>query len=242
MKKALVFMVLILLVSVSQSGTAVSAVDHKALMMSSVNKLVPLGYYGGLMKSSLRNAGYSVTTLNDSRITLDFITRNLNNYDLIIWRTNSFIWNHETYWYVGEGTNQQTQSKYSADFNAGRANAQAGIIGVSASFFSYHYSPQSLKNLKLAILISSNSVTIATVLQSAGVQSVIYCMGTITLGFGIIDTYTAQLVAYLAMGQSVFTVVSNIHSPFTGTPQPQYLDTNYEPPFWYIGQPNLTIP
>ena len=240
------FAVLVLLVNISQLAIGVPTVlggnGRKALIMSSLDKLVPFGYYGGLVTDSLKSLGYAVTTLNDGRITLDFITTSLNNYDIILWRTNSFTWNHQTYWYVGEPTNQKTQTKYSEDFKVGRANAQAGIIGVSITFFSYHYSHQLLKNVKLAILISSNSVTIASVLlTSAGVQSSIYCLDPISLTYGIIDDFTYQTVAYLKMGQSVSTAISNVHAPFVNPQLQDPLDTIYEPPLWFGGDPNLTI-
>jgi hypothetical protein len=187
--------------------------------------------------------GYSVTTVNDGRITLDFITTNLNNYNVIIWRTNSFTWNHGTYWYVGEQINPQTQAKYSDDFNTGRAVGETGIIGVSASFFMYHYSNplQPLKNVKLAILVSSYSFMIANILQSAGVQSVIFCGQAISLGFGIIDDLTAQLVAYLKMGQSVSGALLSLIAPYSNHTPEDPLDNYYEPPFWYVGDPNVAI-
>jgi hypothetical protein len=244
MRKLLVFMLLFLLVTLPLSAVVVSAIGNvrKALILSSLDKLAPMGYYGNYVKGSLTSAGYSVTVLNNGNVTLDFITTKLNNYNLIIWRTNTFSWNHATYWYVGERANPQTLNKYSKDFTSGAVDMHAGIIGVSLSFLQGRLAAASLQNVKLMVIISSTGDIVASAFTNAGVRSIIYCMGTITLQFGTIDDLTTELLSYLAKGQNVHDAVFNTIKPYTNDePTDPELDQPYEPPFWFTGDGTLTI-
>jgi hypothetical protein len=214
--------------------------QRKAVILSSLEGLAPMGFYSTLISNDLKQAGYQVTDLNGAAVTVDFMVTQLNNYDVIIWRTNTYTFEHTTYWYVGERVNSATQQKYATDFANGWINQNAGILGVDVGFFSNHFPTGSLSNVKLILLISSDSYSIGEFLLNAGARAAVVCTDVITLTFGVIDDFTGQLVSYLTHGDSVYDSVYNVVNPF-GNPPKDYLDTAYTPPFSFEGDATLTI-
>jgi hypothetical protein len=245
MKKISFAVILVLLIVIPTSVAALPSrapTQHSAIVISSLNALVPLGYYGKLMISNLKHAGYNVTFLADNAVTIDFLVNHLNDYDVVLWRTNAFNYIHTTYWYVGERVNDPTSQKYSYEFAQGWINGHAGILGVSADFFNKHFPSNSLKHVKLLLFISSTGNALAPQFVTAGISSVIFCNGFISLQFGLIDNLTNALISYLTAGQNVLTSVYNTVSPFNQGEQPKDpLDSTYTPPFWFIGNGSLTI-
>ena len=234
-----------ILVLVSLALVAIAPVQaqpqRKAVILSSLDALAPMGYYATSLKNDLAHAGYQVSLLSNSAVTLDFITTQLNNYDVIVWRTNTYSFKHTTYWYVGQTVNLAAEQKYADDFDQGRVNGNAGILGISNQFLSEHLQTGSLANVKLVVLVSSNSVLIASYFIKAGVKTVISCNGSITLSFGQIDDLTDALFYYLGRGNTVFTSVYNTVAPFTRLELADPLDSAYSPPFWFTGDGTITI-
>ncbi len=214
--------------------------QHKAVILSSLEGLAPMGFYGKLINNDLKQAGYQVTDLNGAAVTVDFMVTQLNNYDVILWRTNTYTFSHMTYWYVGQRINSATQQKYATDFAKGRINLNAGTLGVDLDFFSNHFPTGSLSNVKLILLISSNSFSIGQILINAKARAVVICMAQITLSFGTIDYLTGQLVSDLTHGDNLYDSVYNTVAPFANQPRDS-LDTTYSPPFWFLGDGTLTI-
>lgn len=216
--------------------------QKKAVILSSLEQVYPLGYYDKAITYYLTHAGYQVTTLTNTAVTIDFLLTQLNNYNVVIWRTNTYNWKHVEYWYVGEKANSGIETKYASDFAKGWINGNAGIVGVSLSFFSNHFTSHILSNVKLMILISTDSNAFAPFFTTAGAGAVIFCNGPISLGFGLIDDLTNQLTANLASGKTVYYAVFDTVSPYSQNSQPKDpLDSNYAPPFWYVGDGTLTI-
>jgi len=215
--------------------------QHKAAILSSLEAMAPLGYYRKIITADLNHAGYQVTFLNDSAVTIDFLLTQLNNYDVILWRTNTYNYQHTTYWYVGEQVNGATQQKYASDFAHGWINGNAGTLGVDLGFFTNHFSSGSLSNVKLILLISSNSNAIGQALISAKARAVVACNGALSLQFGLIDDLTGQLVSYLANGNDVLDSVYSTVSPYSNMQPRDPLDTVYTPPFWFLGDGTVTI-
>jgi len=244
MKKILLALILGLVVALpSVAAIPTNApVRHNAVVLSSLNALVPLGYYGRLMISNLQRAGYNVTYLADNKVTIDFLVHHLNDYDLVIWRTNTFNFVHTTYWYVGEKVNDATVHEYAYFFANGWINGHAGILGVSQDFINEYFPAQSLNHVKLIIFISSDGNSIAPQFINSGASSVIFCNGAISLQFGLIDDLTNGVVTYLMAGRSVLTSVYNTVSPFNqGQQLEDNLDSTYTPPFWFLGNASLTL-
>jgi len=232
-----------MLVLVSLALVAIAPVqpERKAVILSSLDALAPMGYYATTLKYDLAHVGYQVSFLSSSAVTLDFLTTQLNNYDVIVWRTNTYSFAHRTYWYVGQTVNLAAERKYADDFEQGRVNQNAGILGISIQFLSEHLQADSLENVKLVVLMSSNSVLIASYFINAGVKAVISCNGRITLAFGQIDDLTGALFYYLASGNSVFASVYNTVSPFSRLESSDPLDSVYSPPFWFTGDGTISI-
>jgi hypothetical protein len=214
----------------------------KAVVLSSLDALYPMGQYDADITYYLNEAGFQVTTLTNRQISIDFLLTQLNNYSVIIWRTNTYYWKHIEYWYVGEVANSATELKYASDFANGWINANAGILGVSLGFFKYHFTAQMLSNVRLMMLMASDSLFLSGFMLNAGVDAVIFSLGQISLSFGLIDDLTTELVAYLLMGENVSTAVYNVVSPYVQNSNPEDpSDSSYSPPFWYQGDGALTL-
>jgi hypothetical protein len=214
----------------------------QALILSSLNETQPMGDYGTNAVWYLTHAGYNVTYLNDGQVTVDLILNGLNNYNIVIWRTDSFTWKHTTYWWVGEKVNDGVQDEYADDFAQGTLNANTGIVGLNTRFFTDHFGPKTWSGISLLMFLSSDGNAVAPMFVSFGVTSVIYCNGSISLEFGLIDDLTLQMIAYLTQGESVYTAVYDTVSPFNQYQEPKDpLDNTYTPPFWFIGDGSVII-
>jgi len=248
--KKIVSFAIILLVLASPVSVAATTLPRapthtqgKAVILSSLNSIMPMGYYETYIAAQLTNAGYSVTFLKDKSVTVNFLVNQLNNYNIVIWRTNTYSWNHVTYYYVGETVNGVTEQKYASDLSQGSLNANAGIFGVTASFLSNHFKPGTLNHVKLMILISSDSNIFGPTMIKAGASSVIFCIGLVSLSYGLIDDLTSQLVSYLSSGLNVYTSVFDTVNPYNNQADllRDPLDNAYSPPFWFGGSSTLTI-
>jgi hypothetical protein len=239
----IVLLVLSSPVAVSATSPPKPLTHGSALILSSLNTIMPMGYYETYIASRLAYAGYSVTFLKDKIVTVNFLVNQLGSYNIVIWRTNTYIWNHVMYYYVGETVNGVTEQKYAADLSAGSLNANAGIFGVTPSFLSSHLKPSSLSHVNLMVLISSESNLMEPVMLGAGVSSVIFCNGYISLSFGLVDDLTSQLVSYLSSGMNVYNSVYNTVNPYNNQANllRDPLDEAYSPPFWFGGSSTLTI-
>ncbi len=213
----------------------------KAVILSSLNQVAPIGPYLLWWEYELKHAGYQVTVLTDGAVKVDFLTTQLNNYDLVIWRTNRYTYRHNTYWYVGEVANSGTMNKYASDVAQGWLNGNAGVLGISVDFMNEHFTAGVLANVKLMLLISSESNLLADYFVTAGAKAVVSCNGLISLTFGLIDDQTTALLSYLAMGETVLQAVYDTVAPYAKTTYRDPLDTYSSPPFWFAGNGALTI-
>ena len=219
-----------------------SETKGQAIVISSLNETLPMGYYAKGLIYYLKNAAYNVTYLTDKKVTVDFLLRDLNRYSVVIWRTNTFNWIHTTYWYIGEKDNDGVEQEYAAEFAKGLLNDHTGIVGASQDFFTTHFRSKSLAGIKVLILAASDGNSIAPLFITAGVKSVIFCNGNISLQFGLVDDLTVQIVNYLMQGQNVYNAVYSTVSPFNqGQQLEDNLDSTYVPPYWFIGNATLTL-
>ena len=219
-----------------------SQAEKTAVILSSLDQVAPMGQYEVEITYYLEHAGYQVTTLTNTQVTVDFLLNDLNNYNIVIWRTNTYTWKHVEYWYVGELATSGIETKYANDFAQGYMNGNAGIVGINLNWFSNHFTSGMLTNVKLMMLISSDSESFAGFFITAGATAVVFCSGPIDLGFGQMDDLANQVMAYLSTGQTLYNAVYGVVSPFiqnANTEDP--LDTSYSPPFWYQGDGTLTI-
>lgn len=217
--------------------------QKSAVILSSLDVVAPLGQYDHMITYYLQHAGYQVTTLRNTQVTVDFLLTQLNNYNIVIWRTNTYTWKHIEYWYVGELASSGVETKYQNDFALGYMNGNAGIVGISLNFFANHFTTSGmLSNVKLMMVISSDSESFAGYLMTAGASTVVFCNGPISLVFGQMDDLTNQVMASLSMGKTIYTAVYGVVSPFIqNTNNEDPLDASYTPPFWYQGDGTLTI-
>ena len=216
--------------------------QKRAVILSSVDEVYPMGQYNTEITYYLTQAGYQVTTLANTNVTIDFMLTQMNNYSIVIWRTTNYFWKHVEYWYVGQLASSGVEIEYASDFSQGWINGNAGVVGVSVGFFNAHFTSGTLGNVKLMMLISSDSNSFASMFVSAGVTTVISCNGAIGLAFGEIDDLTNQVVANLSIGQTVYNALESVVSPNAKSANPDDpLDTSYSPPFWYMGDGTLVI-
>ena len=113
-------------VSISPPLFAAQA-QKQAVILDSLEKVYPMGLYGKLIVDQLQSVGYQVTVLKNGNVTLDFLVNQLNNYSVIIWRTDSYTWQHREFWYVGQLSNSPLQAEYSSDYAQGMINGNGGI-------------------------------------------------------------------------------------------------------------------
>jgi hypothetical protein len=214
----------------------------QALILSSLNETQPMGDYGKNAVWYLTHAGYNVTYLTDGQVTVDLLLNGLKNYSVVIWRTDSFTWKHTTYWWVGEKVGDGVQDEYPDDFAQGTLNANTGIVGLNTLFLTHHFGQKTWSGVSLLIFLSSDGNAVAPMFVNFGVASVIYCNGSISLEFGLIDDLAVQMIAYLTQGESVYYAVYDTVSPFNQYQEPKDpLDNTYTPPFWFIGDGSVII-
>lgn len=242
MRRTIVVAVLLLTIALPLSSSIkVSAQNQgKALIMSSLESILPMGYEKQIERY-LKSSGYEVTFVHDRNVTLNFLTTQLNNYDIVIWRTNTYSWMHVTYMYVGEISNTATLQAYANEFASGAIDNTNGILGVSETFFHNHFPQGSLTHIKLAILVSSSSFSLAMIMISAGVKSIIDYYGTFSLTLDLIDYITDLVVAYLANGTTVKDSVWNTITRFLNQSLEDPIDSSYLPPIWWMGDSTFTI-
>ena len=213
-----------------------------AVVLSSLEQVFPMGQYGTDIVYYLTHAGYQVTELTNTQVTVNFLLTQLDNYSIVVWRTNTYTWKHVEYWYVGQLDTPAIESQYSSDFGNGYMNGNAGILGVNLNFFTEHFTSGVLSNVLLMIVIATDSDSFAETLLNAGAGTVIFANGAVDLSFGQVDDLTTQVVAALCTGQNVYDAVYNVVSPYIQNSNPEDpLDSSYTPPFWYEGNGTLTI-
>lgn len=213
-----------------------------AVILSSLDQVYPMGQYATDITYYLTHSGYLVTMLTNTQVTVEFLLTQLNNYSIVIWRTNTYTWKNVEYWYVGELASSGAETQYASDFAQGWISANAGMLGVSAGFFSEHFTSGMLSNVRLMILVSSDSHSFAESFIDAGATTVIFTTGAISLAYGQIDDLTNEVVGSLSMGQNVNNAVYSAVSPYIQNSNPEdQLDSSYTPPFWYQGNGTLTI-
>ena len=239
MQKVVFFALLALAVLVPLHGSMAIApkMQPKVLILSSIEKQFPMQYMVEIT-NDLKQAGYNVTFLKDEAVTVNFVTTQLDKYDVLIWRTGMYVHGNTTYWYLGERGNQTTVAAYARSISIGTLDASTGVLGVSANFFSNNYGPKSLANIKLAILISSMSITIAQIFVNAGVKTTIDFYQTLTAPLSLFDWVTRSLVGYLTTGS---TVRDSIAKTIYNYEYVSSLDDSYLPPISFLGDGNLQI-
>jgi hypothetical protein len=243
LKKLLTLLILVaILAPPSVMGLAPQQPLKQALFISSLNSAAPMGSDLNLTLAYLKVMGYNTTFVADSQVTIAFLLHNLGNYSVVIWRTDTYQIQPTAYWYLGQAANGEVEQQYAADFQQGWLNVHAGIIGVTTDFIQNHFNPGTLGKVKLLIFIGSFGNVMAPPFLKAGVHTVVFCNGIISLQNGMTDDLTVNLLDYLSKGQNVQTAVYNSVSPINQYSQPQDpLDSTYPPPFWYNGDGTVTI-
>ena len=209
----------------------------KVLILSSVESQYPMQYIVDVT-ADLKQAGYNVTFVKGTAITVSLITSQLNNYDIVIWRTDMYLHGNTTYWYVGEQANQTTLAAYAGAISSRTIDASNGMLAVSANFLSSNYGPKSLSNVKLAVLISSNSITIAQIFIMAGVKTTIDFYHPLNAPLNLFDWVTKSLVAYMTTGSTVRDAIAKTIFNYEYVSS---LDDSYLPPISFLGDGNLQI-
>jgi hypothetical protein len=216
--------------------------SNRAIIISSLDEFSPMRKADLInLNSSLTKAGYAVTYLKDGAVTVSFLTTQLNNYEIIIWRTDAYVHAHTNFWYIGQEVSQASRQAYASDFTSDQLDSSDGILGANAAFFSNHFNPNTLSNVKLMIIVSSMSSMLAPYFVAAGVKTVIDFAGSIDLQFNWIDYLTTAIVRLLADGYSVADAVSDTINPLLTMRLEDPLDAMQIPSISYSGDYALTI-
>ena len=223
------------LINPSAMGSTIApAHQPQALILSSIQKQYPMEYVSKIT-AELKQVGYNVTFLSGSAITLSFVATQLNRYDILIWRTDTYYYGNNTYWYLGQQSNETT---YAGSMGLRTIDVANGMVAVTAEFFNQTYGPNTLSHVKLAILMSSDSITIAQTLIAAGVKATNDLYKELTAPPNLYDWVTQSLVAYLTTGTLVKDAV---YKTIYNYEYVSSLDDSYLPPVSYLGDGNLTL-
>ena len=193
------------------------------------------------IQNALTQAGYNVTDLENTAVTLSVLTTQLNDYNIVIWRSQVYDHNHITYYYVGQMNDPTTQQSYASDFASGWLDDSNGIVGASIDFFANHFSQGSLSNVKLVVLIASMSDSLASTFLSAGASAIIEFTGVFSMQFAFADDIATGIIEYLAQGNSVANSVSMTITPFQNVILEDPLDGANIPNVAYTGDSTVTI-
>lgn len=239
MRKHLFFALMALAIFLPSHGAMPIAPrsQPRALILSSTEKQYPMQYLGEVT-GNLKRAGYNVTFLSASAITVKLVTTQLDQYDILIWRTDMYLRGNITYWYLGQQANQTILAAQAGGMQIRTIDASNGILAVSADFFSDNYGPKSLANVKLAIIIASMSITLAQAFIAAGVRTTIDFYQYLPAPPSLFDWVTQSLVGYLASGSTVRdSIAKTIYSfEYLGSIEDPYL-----PPISFLGDGNLQL-
>jgi len=185
--------------------------------------------------TELKVAGYNTTFLSGSAITVHLITTQLDQYDIVIWRTDTYVRGDTTYWYLGQEGNQTI---YAGTIGIGMIDVTNGMLAVSANFFTNTFGPNSLTHVKLAILASSMSITIGQAFIAAGAKTTIDYYENFDAPAGLFDWVTWSLIGYLTSGN---TVSNAIYKTIYNYEYSGALDAGYLPPISLLGNGNLQL-
>lgn len=242
LRKMVLFAIVAIMVLLPLSGALPASAKYhpKALILSSLERYSPMGHLDAVT-NDLTSAGYNVTFVSDTAVTINLLTTQLNDYDVVIWRTDVYERARITYWYLGELVDQETSQAYASGVAAGWLDNSHGILGVSIDFFRYHFTSGSLANVKVAILMSSMSLSIANVFIQAGVKATVDYYASFSAASNLSDYVTQLLIECLAAGNTVKDSVTNTVNRFASLVVSGSLDPNYLPPVSYLGDGTLTI-
>lgn len=235
-----VMAIAVVLLPLASTSPITAQQSGRALILSSIENSQPMGYKNTITRS-LVSAGYEVTVLDDASVTLNVLTTQLNNYDVVIWRTGLYGYSHTLYWYVGERDNATVRAMYAPDFASGSIDNTYGVLGVNLDFFRNHFKAGTLGNVKLAVLASRMSLSFAQMWVEAGAKATIDFYGASTPSYGEMDYVVAQIIRNLADGSSVKTSILKTISRFYVSEDGSPLDPRYLPPVWYLGDGTVTI-
>ncbi len=237
MQKTMFFTLMALAIFIPSMGSmpVTPRYQPRALILSSTQNHYPMLYVDRIT-SELTQAGYNVTFLNSNTISLNLFTATqLDQYDIVIWRTDNYVLGNTTYWYLGQ---QNNQTAYEGAIGIRSIEVSNGMLAVDANFFNTNFAPNSLTHIKLAILMASMSITIAQALVTAGVQTTIDLYQPLLAPPSLLDWATWSLVGYLTTGSNVRDA---IYKTIYNYDYASSLDDSYLPPLSFLGNGNLQI-
>ena len=243
LRNLLLLLLIVSVVSLAYPPTvSVWGQGHSVLILSSLQNLAPIRDSDlSSITTPLMNAGFSITYLTDNQVTINILLHQLNKYDVIIWRTNTYTFGHTTFWYVGESINDGCLQEYSSEFSSNELDASHGIVGAGITFFQNHIMAGSLSHEKLTILVSSLSNALAGYFLTGGSQSVVEFTAPLSLTFGLVDSVVGTLMYYLTNGYNVSTALQDTLAPYLTMKLADPLDTSISPPIAFVGDGTVTI-
>ena len=236
MQKTMLFAFMALAIFIPPLGSMPISPSNqpRVLILSSTQNQSPM-LYVDRVTSELKDAGYNVTFLSSNTITLNLFTAaQLDQYDIIIWRTDNYVLGNTTYWYLG----LQNNETYAGAIGIRTIEISNGMLAVDANFFSNSFAPNSLTHVKLAILMSSMSITIGQALLAAGVKTTIDLYQSLQAPPSLLDWVTWSLVGYLTTGSDVS---DSIYKTIYNYEYVSSIDDSYLPPISFLGNGNLQI-
>lgn len=220
-----------------QPPTASAA--KRAVILSPLSWLYPIGYLGRLT-SYLNSAGFTVDLIENQLVTVELFKHHLSDYNVIIWRTEAYEWNHKVFWYLGEFASPTSNDVYKDDIAAGRMDFHGFAAGIKWDFIAYYYGSSGLAG-RLVYILASRSLDIGFGFLQAGAKDVIGYFGSISLQWGFGDFVTRLLFSYLSQGLTVDAAVNKTIDFFTKMKLESQIDIVVIPPLYYTGDGSATL-
>jgi hypothetical protein len=150
--------------------------------------------------SVLQKAGYQVDVFLNGNVSIAFLETSLSNYDLIIFRTDSFSYEGAQYFCAGDPVSPNTPAAFANQILLQEVQVSA-CVGFSLKFIQHNYSPGSLHGL--VYVLASASYQLSYVLRSAGASVFLGFTMDFSVRWGRMDAMTQKFFSYLADGYSV---------------------------------------
>lgn len=151
--------------------------------------------------SPLEAAGYRVDVLLNENVSFTFLKTGLSKYDIIILRTDSFAYEGEDFFCLGEPVTFKTATTYTSEISSKELQV-AACLGFSPKFIQSNYPAGSLHGL-VYVLASRSSSQLSSVFISACASVFVGYDQDFSLRWGRMDALSQAFFRYLSEGYPV---------------------------------------
>jgi hypothetical protein len=151
--------------------------------------------------STIEQAGYQVDVFLGENVSIAFLKTGLSDYDVIIFRTDSFTSEGVNYYCSGEPPTTAARKEYAVE--ASNQEIEVGAcVGFSHVFIRNHYPEGSLRK-GLVFVIDGYSADLSFAFLKAGAAAYMGYYDARPLRFGCMDALSIKWLKFLGQGYTV---------------------------------------